>query len=326
MQYRNFGTTGIKVSEIGLGCWQLGGADWGAVSAADALAILHRASEVGINFFDTADVYGLGRSERLIGQFIKETSVPVFVATKIGRFPKPGGDANFSLATFTEHVDACLGRLGLEVLDLVQLHCIPSSILYRGEVFEWLRILQKEGKIRYWGVSVESMEEGKFCLAQEGLTSLQIIFNIFRQKPVTTLLEQAQAQRVALIARIPLASGLLTGKFDRNTVFAPEDHRSYNRDGQLFNVGETFVGLPFTTGVELVEELKTLIPEDLTLTALRWCLDYPAITTVIPGAKNPDQVAQNAQASDRPPLSPELHQALRQFYQTKVAQNIRGPY
>lgn len=328
MKQRTFNGDGPAVSEVGLGCWQLGGGDWGEVSEGDALAILHESAEQGVTFFDTADVYGGGRSETLIGQFLRETSAPVFVATKLGRAGDPGWPGNFTRTAIRAHTEASLKRLGVETLDLTQLHCIPGEVLAQGEVFEWLRELKQEGKIRRFGASVESMDEAEICLRQEGLTSLQIIFNLFRQKPIGTLFDEALAKRVAIIVRLPLASGLLSGKYTQDTQFAPSDHRTYNRNGEAFNVGETFAGLPFPLGVELADALKPLVPPGLTLaqTALRWCLDFPAVTTIIPGAKSPVMADANAAVSDLPPLPSELHDTLRQFYDSRVAAHIRGPY
>lgn len=327
MNQRTFSNTGIKVSEVGLGTWQLGG-DWGDVDDTTALSILHSATEMGVNFLDTADVYGSGRSERLIGKFLKETNKEIFVATKIGRRDTPGWPMNFTLEAMREHVEDCLERLGLESLDLVQLHCIPTEVLQEGEVFEHLRILQREGKIKRYGVSVESMDEADICLKQPDLASLQIIFNIFRQKPIEKLFEKAKSQQVAIIARVPLASGLLSGKFSKNTHFPPSDHRNFNRDGQAFNVGETFAGLPFEKGVELTEDLKPLVPKTMSMPqmALRWILDFDAVTTVIPGASKLSQLQSNVSASSFMPLGPELHTKLTKFYTQSVAPFIRGPY
>jgi aryl-alcohol dehydrogenase-like predicted oxidoreductase len=324
---RQFGSSGVQVSEVGLGCWQLGG-DWGEVTDEQALATLRAAAESGTRFFDTADVYGQGRSEQLIGRFLRESGSRVFVATKLGRFPQPGWPENFTERAFRQHTEASLQRLGVDALELTQLHCIPTEQMARGEVFEWLRKLKKEGKIRQFGASVESMDEALLCLEQEGLASLQIIFNIFRQKPIEALFPAAKRKGVALIVRLPLASGLLAGKFNRQTQFAPEDHRNYNRDGQSFNVGETFAGLPFEKGVDMAERLKPMVPEGMTMAqmALRWCLDFDAVSTIIPGAKRPEQARSNAAASDLPPLGPQLHERLSSFYLQQVASHIRGPY
>lgn len=327
MKYRLFDHTGAEVSEVGLGTWQLGGADWGAVDDSRALDTLRAAVEGGVNFFDTADVYGLGRSEELIGRFLKETSRKIFVATKLGRFPEPGWPTNFALESLRAHTEASLRRLGVEAVDLTQLHCIPAEVLREGEVFESLRVLKREGKIRAFGVSVETDDEAFACLGQEDLASLQIIFNIFRQKPLE-LFEMARKKGVALIVRLPLASGLLSGKFTKGTKFAETDHRSYNREGQAFNVGETFAGLPFEKGVELAEAMKAFVPEGMSMAqmALRWILDFDEVSVIIPGASNPQQARANVIASDLPPLGGELHAQLREFYDSQVAAHIRGPY
>jgi aryl-alcohol dehydrogenase-like predicted oxidoreductase len=328
MRDRLFDDTGISVSEIGLGAWQLGGAEWGEVSEEDSLLTLRAAVENGINFFDTADVYGLGRSEELIGKFLRDSTEKIFVATKLGRFPKPGWPQNFSLEAFRAHAEASLRRLGVDVLDLIQLHCLPIELLRQGEVFGWLRQLRKEGKIRHFGVSVESMEEAQISIEQSDLTSLQIIFNIFRQKPIAALFDRAQAKKVALIVRLPLASGLLSGRYSKDTKFPESDHRTFNRNGESFNVGETFAGLPFETGVELTETLKPLVPEGMTMAqmALRWILDFEPVSVVIAGARNAAQAVGNSKASDLPPLSHELHEKLKSFYEEEVAMNVRGPY
>ena len=328
MKQRAFGRSGVAVSEVGLGTWQIGGS-WGEVSEEESLNILRAAYERGVSFFDTADVYGAGRSESLIGRFLKEQQPSnLFIATKLGRGGDPGWPDNFSSEAMRAHTEASLQRLGVESLDLIQLHCVPTETLRQGEVFEHLRQLQQEGKIQRFGASVESMEEAHICLQQEGLASLQIIFNIFRQKPVATLFDEAQAKGVALIARVPLASGLLSGKFKRDTHFDKEDHRNFNRDGQAFNVGETFAGLPFEKGVALSDELKAMVPQGMTMAqmALRWILDFEAISTVIPGATSHAQVESNVSVSDLPPLSEELHKRLRAFYESEVASHIRGPY
>ena len=327
MKKRLFSKSGVSVSEVGVGTWQFGG-DWGEVTEEMALKTLRASVEAGINFFDTADVYGAGRSESLIGKFLKETETKVFVATKLIRFPEPGWPQNVSWDAFRMHTEASLKRLGVSALDLTQLHCPPFDILKRGEVFEWLRELKREGKIKRFGVSVETVEEGLFCLEQEGVASLQVIFNLFRQKPIDKLFEAAKAKGVAIIVRLPLASGLLAGKYKKDTQFAPQDHRTYNRDGQAFNVGETFAGLPFEKGVELADKLKGMVPAGMSLgqMANRWCLDFDAVTTIIPGAKNPEQALDNAKASDLPPLSKELHSGLRDFYTKEVAGFVRGAY
>ncbi|HMV86111.1 MAG TPA: aldo/keto reductase [Blastocatellia bacterium] len=326
MNHRKFNHTDFSCAEIGLGCWQLGGGDWGEVSDEQAFDILAQAVDLGVNFFDTADVYGGGRSETLIGRFLKSTPAEVFVATKLGRlgiYPDKYTEATVRAAT-----EESLRRLQTEALDLTQLHCIPTEVMRQGEVFDWLRTLKQEGKIKSFGASVESMEEALICLEQDGLSSLQIIFNVFRQKPIAELFAAAKAKSVALIVRLPLASGLLGGKLTKQSGFAAGDHRNYNRDGQFFNVGETFAGLPFETGVELADELRQLVPEDMTMAqwAMRWILDYDAVTVVIPGATKPQQVADNIAVSQLPPLGEEVHRRLQAFYQEKVVPHIRGPY
>ena len=252
MNTRKFGNTGFEASEIGLGCWQLGGADWGALDDKLAVDIMSAAFEAGVNFFDTADVYGNGRSETLVGRFLKTHRPKLFVATKLGRtaalFPDKYTEAGVRAAT-----EASLKRLGVEALDLTQLHCVPLPVLLRGEIFDWLRALRKEGKIKAFGASVESIEEALVCLNQQGLASLQVIFNLFRQQPISSLFPQAKARGVALVIRLPLASGLLSGRMTLQTRFPQNDHRQYNRNGECFNVGETFSGLPFAKGVELAD-------------------------------------------------------------------------
>lgn len=327
MQYRSFGNSDFECSEIGLGTWQFGG-DWGEVGEARAFDILGEALDDGVNFFDTADVYGLGISERTIGKFFGPQANKPFIATKLGRFPEPGWPDNFTFAAIETHTKNSLERLGVEVLDLTQLHCIPSEVMRQGEVFEHLRTLKSKGMIKAFGASVETVEEGLACLEQEGLASLQVIFNIFRQKPAVELLGKARQQGVAIIARVPLASGLLSGKFTAETAFTEQDHRNYNKDGEAFNVGETFAGLPFDKGVALADELKGLLdPETpMSVQALRWILDHDAVSTVIPGASRPSQVQDNVKASTLAALSQELHERIAAFYRDQVAQHIRGPY
>lgn len=326
MKSRPFPNPSKPVSEIGLGCWQLGGADWGHLKDEAAFAILRTAAEAGITFFDTADVYGNGRSEELIGRFLKETAGDFFVATKLGRsglYPD-----NYTEAGIRDATEASLRRLGTDCLDLTQLHCIPHSILKQGEIFDWLRKLRDEGKIRRFGASVESDAEGMTCLGQEGLSSLQVIFNIFRQKPAGDLFAEAARRKVALIVRLPLASGVLAGKFTASTTFGAQDHRNYNRDGATFNVGETFAGIPYEKAVALAEELRPFVPAGWQMAAMaqRWILDHEAVTTVITGASKPDQVLRNSAVSDLPPLDSGLHGKLRAFYHHSVAHEIRGPY
>ncbi len=327
MNHRIFGNTNINVSEIGLGCWQLGGLCWGDINEQAAHGILSTAVDTGVSFFDTADVYGAGRSEELIGSFLKGCGEDLFVATKLGR-TDPAYPDGYTEAILRAHTEASLRRLGVDALDLTQLHCIPTEVMRQGDVFEWLRGLQQAGKIKHFGASVESMDEALMCLEQEGLTSLQIIFNIFRQKPIDTLFDKAKEKGVALIIRLPLASGLLAGKFTADATFAKNDHRTFNRNGECFNVGETFAGLPFEKGVALADTLKPWVPEGLSLAqmALRWILDHDAVSVVIPGASRTEQAVSNAAVSSMPPLSDALHEKLAQFHQAEVAAHIRGPY
>jgi aryl-alcohol dehydrogenase-like predicted oxidoreductase len=327
MKYRTAPRLGVPVSEVGLGTWQLG-ADWGAVAEPDAAAILRTAIDAGVTFLDTADVYGDGRSERLIGNFLQ--SLPdrgqhLFVATKLGRRGYPD---DYSFDNFKRWTEASIQRLQRPALDLTQLHCIPPRHLEAGHVFDWLRKLKSDGLIRHFGASVESMDEARACLQQDGLDALQIIFNLFRQKPIDELFDLAQQRGVALIVRLPLASGLLAGKFTKQTTFPPDDHRAYNRNGEKFNVGETFAGLPFDLGVELADSLKPLVSGGMNLAefANRWILDFDAVTTIIPGASRAAQVRSNARPSDLPPLTLELHKFLRDWYNRDVKQHIRGPY
>lgn len=329
MKHRTFGKTGRTVSEIGVGTWQLGGTEWGDVTDAEALATLGAAADAGVDFVDTADIYGGGRSELLVGRFLRERGADGFtVATKFGRGPVPGWPENFTREAVRAHAEASLLRLGVERLDLTQLHCLPREVMERGEIFEWLRELKSEGKIADFGASVETVDEGLLCLGVEGLASLQVIFNVFRRKPAGELFERAARQGVAIVVRLPLSSGLLGGKMTRDTTFAPGDHRNFNRDGASFNVGETFSGVPFDAGLDLVEEIRPLVPEGATMAqfALRWCLDFPAVSTVIPGAKRPEQAAANAAASDLAPLPEETHARLRELYDEKIAATIRGAY
>ncbi len=326
MQKRELGKTGWAVGEVGLGCWQFGG-DFGPMAEQTAMQIMVAAVEKGTTFFDTADVYGNGRSETLIGRFLRDTGRDIHVATKFGREADvyPDGYTEQALRRKTED---SLKRLGVECLDLTQLHCVPLRVLRDGAIFDWLRKLQQEGKIWHFGASVESVEEAMVCLEHNDLASLQIIFNVFRQKPIAELLPKAREKNVAIIVRLPLASGLLAGRFTRDTKFVETDHRHYNRDGQCFNVGETFAGLPFAKGVELADAIKPLVPEGMTMVqmAMRWILDHDAVSVVIPGASSSQQAIDNAMASDLPRLSPELHRKLSDVYTSQVRHHIRGPY
>lgn len=325
MQTRLFAAAARQVSEIGLGCWQLG-AEWGEVSDAAAEAVLQAAVAAGIDFFDTADVYGKGRSEQRLGDFLRRTGTRPFVATKVGRFPDPGMPANFAFETMRRQVLASRQRLGVDQLDLVQLHCMPPAELVRGQLFDHLRRLRDDGVLRQWGASVESIAEAEICLGQRDCASLQIIFNVLRQTPAEALLDRAAERGVAIIVRLPLASGLLSGRMRADTRFAADDHRSFNRDGAAFHVGETFAGLPFDLALGLVEQLRAMLPAELPMAtaALRWILDHPAVTTVIPGATRAEQVHANVAASAAAPLGPALHRQLQAFWRQQVRPHVRG--
>jgi aryl-alcohol dehydrogenase-like predicted oxidoreductase len=326
MKIRQLGKSQIAVGDVGLGCWQFGG-DFGPMEEETAFSIMRTAIENGTTFFDTADVYGAGRSETLIGCFLKASDIPITVATKFGR----GGGVfpdRYTQDKLKSMVHGSLHRLGVESLDLLQLHCVPIEILRKGEIFDWLCEIQTEGLINNFGASVESVEEALLCLEQENLVSLQVIFNIFRQKLITDLFPLAKDRGVGIIVRLPVASGLLTGKFTSETMFVETDHRNYNQDGQHFNVGETFAGLPFKKGVELTAELKRYLPEGMSMSqmALRWILDHDAVSVVIPGASSAMQAKENAGVSDLELLPQELHRQLSEYYHQNVHGQIRGPY
>jgi aryl-alcohol dehydrogenase-like predicted oxidoreductase len=327
MRYRNFKDTAI--SEVGLGTWQLGSADWGMVKEEDAFAILQTFVDGGGNFIDTADVYGPGISEKTIGRFLKTQSNPLFIATKLGRRHDGtnGWPQNFTYAGMRRHVESSLENLGQSAIFLEQLHCIPTDELRSGEVFEHLRRLQQEGLIQHWGVSVETTEEALLCLEQEGLASLQVIFNLFRQHLADEFFAKAAGKGVSIIARVPLASGLLTGKFTEATTFATSDHRNYNANGEAFNAGETFSGIEFREGVKLAKKIEQIIPDPpMAQTAIRWILDHPEVTTVIPGASSISQVQSNLAASSMLPLADRKHRELRHLYNSEIKPLIRGVY
>lgn len=325
MKYRNF--KGDAIAEVGLGTWQLGSADWGIVDEDKALGILESYTGRGGNFIDTADVYGMGTSERLIGKFLKHTDKKMYVATKLGRrHDAPNGwPQNFTYDAIRRQVEDSLTHLGLDQLYLEQLHCIPTDELRKGEVFDHLRKLQQEGLIKYFGVSVETAEEALICLDHADIASLQIIFNLFRQHLADLFFDRAMEQGTALIARVPLASGLLSGKFNAGTTFDQKDHRAYNANGDAFNVGETFSGIEFKEGIELVEDIKAILPEgNLAQQSIRWILEHPAITTVIPGATSTDQVKSNVDAAELPSLGSDVLNQLRDLYGNKIRNKIRG--
>ncbi len=323
MNLRRLGKTGYEVSEIGLGCWQLGG-DFGPLGDDTATEILRTARALDVNFWDTADVYGGGLSERRIGGFRDKAGG--LVATKLGRGPDFEGMSRYTRQKVKASLAGSLDRLGVEVLDLAQLHCIPIEVLADGEIFTWLDDMRDAGMIRHWGASVQTVEEGLLALRAESCTSLQTIFNLFRQDAVDTLLPAAQKADVGIIVRLPLASGLLSGRMTAATTFSAGDHRSYNRDGAAFYVGETFSGLPFERGVAFAEALKDWLPAGMSLPqlALRWILDQPAVSTIIAGVTRPDQLRANAEVSRMEPLEPALVDKLRDFYIEKVRPEVRG--
>ena len=316
MHTRTFGKTGWQVSEIGFGAWGIGGSDWGGADEAAAMATLEASLDSGVSFFDTADVYGDGHSERLIGRLRRTRPEPFVIATKAGRRLNPHTAAGYTAANLTAFVDRSLQNLGLERLDLVQLHCPPPEVYHQPAVFAALDSLVKAGKLAHYGVSVETVAEGLAALQYPGVASVQIIFNIFRQKPAEQFLAAAAAANVAVIARVPLASGLLAGRYTRETVFPAADHRTFNREGAAFDKGETFSGVDYATGLAAVERLRPLVPAGMTMAqfALKWILSFDAVSCVIPGARRPDQAVANAATSDLPPLSPETLAAVRQVY------------
>ncbi len=327
MKYRKF--KGIDISEVGLGTWQLGSADWGNISDGDAFAILNSFVDAGGNFIDTADVYGMGISESIIGRFLKTTDKQLYVATKLGRrHDSPNGwPQNFEYDVMKQHVESSLKNLGQSTLFLEQLHCIPQEELQSGKVFEHLRKFQDEKLIQHWGVSVETAEEALLCLEQEGIASLQIIFNLFRQHYAEEFFAKAKEKNVALIVRVPLASGLLTGKFNQSTSFGQNDHRNYNANGDSFNVGETFSGIEFSKGVQFAAEIAKHFPDERTASwAIRWILEHPEVTTVIPGATKVSQVESNLLASSLPQLSQNMISELKNLYINEIQPLIRGRF
>lgn len=327
LNFRKLGNTELNVSEISFGTWGIGG-DWGESTTEDALLGLHRAMELGVNFFDTADVYGNGRSEELLREATKGKEDQIYIASKFCRAGDIHDPQTYSEEAVRAYCEASLKRLGRERIDLYQIHCPPLEILKNTNVFDVLDKLQQEGKIRHYGVSVETVEEGLFCLTNPGVKALQVIFNVFRQKALKELLPAAKEQGVGVLARVPLASGLLTGKFTTDTQFANDDHRQFNANGEQFNVGETFAGLEFSKGVELTEELSWIAEgrESLSSAALRWILDQDAITCAIPGFKNVKQVEQNLQAIHTKPFTEKEHIRIGNFYESSVKRYIRGAY
>lgn len=319
MQSRRLGKTGWDVSEIGFGAWAIGG-EWGETDEEESMAALHAAVDAGVTFFDTADVYGDGRSERLLGRLLRERDERLVVATKFGRRVEQD-PALFTYENLRGWLERSREYLGVEAVDLVQLHSPPWETYYLPEVHEACSRLVQEGLVRAYGVSVEKVEEGLKAIEYDGVATIQLIFNLLRQRPAELFFEQARRRDVGVIVRVPLASGLLTGKFDRNSTFAAEDHRAYNRQGEQFDRGETFSGVDYEVGLEVVEELRPLVPPGATLAqlALRWILTFDAVSTVIPGAKTPEQVRANAAAADLPAPSPETMERIAEIYRRRVA-------
>lgn len=325
MNTRRFGKTGWIVGEVGLGTWQIG-ADWGSVSEEDAQATLGAALDSGVNLFDTADVYGDGLSERRIAAFRKQRSEPFHVITKTGRRCTPHTSTEYNEANLNAFVDRSRQNLNLDTLELVQLHCPPTDVFEGTDQFEIMDAMVAAGKIQHWGVSVEKISEAQLALRWPTLSSIQIIFNMFRQRPATELLAEAAEKDVAVIVRVPLASGLLTGKITANSVFGSDDHRNYNRKGEAFDVGETFSGVPFGAGLEAVEELRALVPEDTAMAqwALRWILMHEHVSVAIPGARNVEQAQGNAAASDVAGLNEATMEAVREVYDRLIAPHVKN--
>ena len=319
MNYRVLGRTGWEISEISFGAWAIGGA-WGQVSDEDSLAALNKAVDCGINFIDTADVYGSGRSERLIARLKKPRKEEIIVATKAGRRLPQQTVAGYSRENLNAFVEESLRNLDVDALDLLQLHCPPTDAYYHPELFGILDDFVSAGKIRYYGVSVERVEEALKSIEYPNLQSVQIIFNCFRQRPADLFFEQAKLKKIGILARVPLASGLLTGKFRPDTQFAGDDHRNFNRQGQAFDVGETFAGVDYKAALDAVEEIRSLLPPGVSMSrfSLRWILMFDAVTCAIPGGKRPEQVAENARASDLPPLNAEAMAKIRRLYDSKI--------
>jgi aryl-alcohol dehydrogenase-like predicted oxidoreductase len=322
MEQRTLGRTGRQVGVVSLGAWQLG-ADWGDVSEDSARGVLDAALDSGVNLIDTADVYGDGRSERLVGQVLAERGDGLFVATKMGRRAEQLPE-NYNRENFRAWNDRSRENLGVETLDLVQLHCPPTPVYSSDAVFDALDEMVDEGRIRNYGVSVETVAEALTAIARPGVATVQIILNAFRLKPLEQVLPAARGAGVGIIARVPLASGLLSGKFDERTQFAADDHRNFNRGGEAFDVGETFAGVPYETGLEAVRELRGIVPPGTAMAqfALRWIIDQPGVSTVIPGASRPEQARGNAAAAELPPLTEDQQAAVREVYDRRIREHV----
>lgn len=319
MEYRTLGRTGYEISTISFGAWAIG-SSWGNVDDEESFAALNRAVDLGVNFFDTADVYGDGHSERLLGRLRRERSEPIFVATKAGRRLNPHVAEGYTLENLTRFVERSLSNLRTEALDLLQLHCPPPAVYYMPEAFDALDRLVEQGKVRFYGVSVEKVEEALKAIEFPNVQSVQIIFNIFRQRPSDLFFREAQRKQVGILARVPLSSGMLTGKMTRQTTFAADDHRRFNREGESFDKGETFSGIDYEAQLAAVEQLRTLVPAGMTMTqlALRWILMHEAVTAAIPGAKRIDQVEENVSAADLPAISVETMTQVQKLYEQRI--------
>jgi len=323
MQYRELGRTGWHLSASSFGAWAIGGA-WGEVDDKESIAALHKAVDLGVNFFDTADVYGDGRSERLLAQLRRDRSEEIIIATKAGRRLDRQVASGYSRENLTAFVERSLKNLETEAIDLLQLHCPPTEVYYMPEIFGILDDLVATGKLRYYGVSVEKVEEALKAIEYPGVQSVQIIFNIFRQRPADLFFEQARRKQVGILARVPLSSGMLTGKMTRETTFERNDHRRFNRHGEDFDRGETFSGVDYELSLQAVEELRALVPEGMTLAqfALRWILMFDAVTCVIPGAKRPSQAEDNALAADLPPLDEQTMAQVKEIYDRLIREQV----
>lgn len=323
MQYRELGRTGWKISTVSFGSWAIGGT-WGNVDDRESMAALHRALDLGVNFFDTADVYGDGRSERLLAQLKKERHEEFHVATKAGRRLDPHTAAGYNRQNLASFIERSLKNLQKDAIDLLQLHCPPRDVYYMPDVFGVLDDLVKDGKLRYYGVSVEKVEEALKAIEYPSVQTVQIIFNIFRQRPADLFFAEAQRREVGILARVPLSSGMLTGKLSKASTFAADDHRNFNRHGEAFNRGETFSGLDYETSLQAVDSLRPLVPAGQTMAqfALRWILMFPAVTCAIPGAKRPAQVEENVKGVDLPAIPDPTMKKVREVYDTQVREHV----
>ncbi|RYG46724.1 aldo/keto reductase [bacterium] len=319
MKMRPLGSTGYDVSEISFGCWAIGGT-WGEVDDQESMAALHRAVDLGVNFFDTADVYGDGHSERLLARLKEERSEPLTIATKAGRRLNPHVAEGYNRQSLERFIDRSLTNLKTDALDLVQLHCPPTDAYYQPETFAALEDFKAAGKIKHFGVSVERVEEALKALEYPGVETVQIIFNVFRQRPADWFFERAKARNVGVLARVPLSSGMLTGKMTRQTQFSADDHRAFNRHGEAFDKGETFSGIDYDAQLDAVEELKGILPEGESMAqfALRWILMHDAVTCAIPGARRPAQVEDNVRAADLPEIPAETMARVSELYARRI--------